>query len=349
VTAVDSGVVDHNLNDHNLNDHNLDDASVVEPRRIYPRASTTAWLGVLGITGLAVWLGAVGLRELLHAGDLASALAAARDNSVGPAVLVVAAVLLLAELAWPATRRPLFARAHLVDATYLLVFALVVLPLLTVIETGFDIEVSDHAGFLILSRLSIAPQIAFVAVILLGMDAMNWAAHVSNHRYLTLWRLHAVHHSQEEMGVLTTFRVHPLVHVSYLPSVIPVLILGASGTVPAAALIAYGCFVMLAHANLRFSFGPLQRVLVSPAYHRLHHVAVPVDERGSVNFGFVLVCWDQLFHRAVYPKRDALIVTGIKGRPVPVEQAGRALEVPRVILAQVVQPFRLHAATDGQS
>jgi uncharacterized membrane protein YphA (DoxX/SURF4 family) len=65
------------------------------------------------------------------------------------------------------------------------------------------------------------------------------------------------------MGALTTFRVHPLVHASYLPSVVPVLVLGASGTLPGAALIAYGCYVVLAHANLRFTFGPLGRVFIA--------------------------------------------------------------------------------------
>jgi sterol desaturase/sphingolipid hydroxylase (fatty acid hydroxylase superfamily) len=313
-----------------------------------PATSKTAWLGVLAVTGVAVWLGVLGWLELGRASDLGAALATARDNSVGPAVLVAAAVLLVAELRWPATPRRLLARAHLVDAGYFALFALVVLPLLTLVQTGFGLEVSRHADFLILGRLALAPEVAVVAVILVGIDAVNWGAHVANHRYLTLWRLHAVHHSQEEMGVLTTFRVHPLVHVAYLPSVLPVLVLGANGTVPAAALIAYGCFVMVAHANLRFTFGPLRRVLVSPAYHRLHHVAVPLDERGAVNFGFVLVCWDQLSRRAVYPVGAAAVATGIEGRPVPVEQAVRASGIPRVILAQVLQPFAVHAATDGQ-
>jgi sterol desaturase/sphingolipid hydroxylase (fatty acid hydroxylase superfamily) len=310
---------------------------------------TTAWLGVLAVTGAAAWLGTVGLRALLDAHDLSGVLASARGVAVGPIVLVVIAALLLAELRWPAVRRPLLCRAHLVDAGYLVLFAFVVLPLLTLVETGFATEIERHARFLILSRLALVPRVAVVGLILLGIDLMNWAAHVANHRYLTLWRLHAVHHSQEDMGALTTFRVHPLVHASYLPSVVPVLVLGASGTLPGAALIAYGCYVVLAHANLRFSFGPLGRVFVSPAYHRIHHASTPIDARGAVNFGFVLVCWDQLLHRAVFPGGEAPRATGIEGRPVPVEQAGHLSRVPRVVLAQMAQPFRIHSATDGPS
>ena len=198
-----------------------------------------------------------------------------------------------------------------------------------------------------LSRLPIGPQVVGVALILIGIDAMNWAGHVANHRWLTLWRLHALHHSQEDMSVLTTFRTHPLIHASYLPSLFPALILGASGTVPGVALIVYGCLITLPHANLRWKFGPFGRVFISPAYHRLHHAAVYLDERGTVNFGFVLVCWDQMIHRAVFPTNEAPIATGLTGRPVPVEQAVSARSTPRVMVAQLAQPFTKHAATDG--
>ena len=35
------------------------------------------------------------------------------------------------------------------------------------------------------------------------------------------------------------------------------------------------------------------------------------------------------------------------GRPVPVEQAALARSTPRVMLAQLAQPFTIHASTDG--
>jgi sterol desaturase/sphingolipid hydroxylase (fatty acid hydroxylase superfamily) len=279
--------------------------------------------------------------------DLAAAISSARGRTVGPILLVFIGVILLAEQLWPAVRRPLFSRAQVVDAIYLALFAVVVLPLLTVVETGAAVEIGQHAHFLELGRLPLGPQVVVAGLILVGIDAMNWAAHVANHRSLTLWRLHALHHSQEDMSVLTTFRTHPLVHASYLPSLLPALILGASGTVPAVAIIVYGCLITLPHANLRWRFGPLGRLFVSPAYHRLHHVAVFLDDRGTVNYGFVLVCWDQLIHRAVFPTAGETPATGIAGRPVPVEQVGPLARTPRVMLAQLTQPFTRRAATDG--
>lgn len=310
---------------------------------------TKAWYGVLALAALCAWLGYVGLHTLLGENDLAQAISATRGNTVGPVLIVFIAVILLAEQFWPAVPRPMLSRAHLVDLSYLVLFAVAVLPLLTLVETGFSVEVTQHAHFLELGRLPLGSQVVAAGLILVGIDAMNWAAHVANHRSLTLWRIHALHHSQEDMSVLTTFRTHPLVHASYLPSLFPALILGASGTVPGLAIVVYACLITLPHANLRWTFGPLGRVFVSPAYHRLHHVAEFLDDRGTVNYGFVLVCWDQMIHRAAFPAKHATpLPTGIAGRPVPIEQLGTMRSTPRTVAAQLAQPFKMHAATDGQ-
>ncbi len=299
----------------------------------------TGWLGVLAVAGLVGWLGAVGAQGLVDAGDLSRSLSAAEGRTVGPALIAVVALLLVAERVWPAVPRPVLARAHLVDAGYLVLFAVAVVPVLTVVETGFAVEVGRHAAFLLVGRLGLAPQVVVVSVILVAIDGMNWVAHVANHRSASLWRLHALHHSQEDMSVLTTFRTHPLVHATYLGALLPALVLGAGGAVPATALIVYGCLVTLPHANLRWSFGPLGRVVVSPAYHRLHHALAPVGSRGTVNFGFVLVCWDQLFGRAEFPSGRPPVPTGIAGRPVPVES--EATTTPfGLVASQLVQPFR---------
>ena len=312
-------------------------------------ARATGWLGVLTVMAGVAWLGVVGVTTLAGSGDLTSALATAQGRTVGPALIAVVAMLFLAERLWPAVPRPVLARAHVVDAGYLVLFAAVVVPLLTLVETGFAVEVGRHARFLLLGRLTPVPQVAVVVAILVGIDAMNWVAHVANHRSACLWRLHALHHSQEDMSVLTTFRTHPLVHATYLGALLPALVLGASGTVPAVALIAYGCLVTLPHANLGWRFGPLGRVVVSPAYHRLHHAREAIDPRGTVNFGFVLVCWDQLARRALFPTAGPPVATGIAGRPVPVEQGVSAGGAVAVLGAQLGQPFRRGESMDGRS
>jgi sterol desaturase/sphingolipid hydroxylase (fatty acid hydroxylase superfamily) len=82
-----------------------------------------------------------------------------------------------------------------------------------------------------------------------------------------------VHHSQEELSILTTFRAHPLVHVSFLVAAIPVLTIGSNAVTPAVVFTVYACLGALPHANVRWSYGKAGAVLISPAYHRIHHAA----------------------------------------------------------------------------
>src|SRR5208337_3034310 len=59
-----------------------------------------------------------------------------------------------------------------------------------------------------------------------AMDGANWLAHYADHRPGPLWRFHALHHSQEELSVLTSFRAHPLMHTTgFLLATVPVVAL----------------------------------------------------------------------------------------------------------------------------
>lgn len=297
------------------------------------------------VTAAAAWLMWVGWSELARAHVLGRSLRAGEGQMVGPVLLAVLVVMFVAERLRPAERRPAAAGAHLVDAAYLGLYALVA-PAVIALDTGFAVEVGRHTPFLIFGKLPLVPRVAVTGFVLAGIDAMNWAAHVGNHRLPWLWRFHALHHSQEEMSVFTTFRTHPLTHAAYLPAVVPAVLLANSGTVPAAALIVYGSLVAVSHANVKWSYGRLGRVLVSPAFHRLHHSSAEVMGMRTANFGFVLSVWDRLEGTAIFPN-GAQVRTGIAGRPVPVEQATSG--IARVVAAQLVQPFRLRSGLEGRT
>jgi sterol desaturase/sphingolipid hydroxylase (fatty acid hydroxylase superfamily) len=102
----------------------------------------------------------------------------------------------------------------------------------------------------------------------------------------------------------------------------------------------YVCIGTLQHANLRWTFGPLGRVIVSPAYHRLRHA----PDVQAVNLGVVLTIWDVLARCARFPARgQAAGRTGLDGRPVPVEQAGSAGAGLLLLAEQLAEPFRTQA------
>ena len=153
-----------------------------------------------------------------------------------------------------------------------------------------------------------------------------------------LWRFHELHHSQEDMNVLTVFRTHPLIHVSYLIALVPGVVLLANGALSLTMLVIYGGIVAFAHSNTRLGFGPLGRIFVSPNYHRIHH---KLDGPQDVNLGFALTIWDQLFHRAVFPTEETIRTdTGLPGRPLIVEQAGERPHHLAVLGRQLLAPFR---------
>jgi sterol desaturase/sphingolipid hydroxylase (fatty acid hydroxylase superfamily) len=111
----------------------------------------------------------------------------------------------------------------------------------------------------------------------------------------------------------------------------------ADPAVPAAAIVIYLCLASLPHANLRWTFGPVGRVLVSPSYHRIHHAA---DGPNDVNLGTVLTVWDVLAHKAVFPARGAAVIdTGDAGRALPLEQRGEGWRPFHALAAQLAEPF----------
>jgi sterol desaturase/sphingolipid hydroxylase (fatty acid hydroxylase superfamily) len=87
-------------------------------------------------------------------------------------------------------------------------------------------------------------------------------------------------------------------------------------------------------------FGPVGRVLVSPAYQRLHHAPDIQD----ANLGVVLTIWDVLADCARFSSRaDSVNRTGLDGRPVPVEQESSAGPALLIVAEQLAEPFRARA------
>jgi sterol desaturase/sphingolipid hydroxylase (fatty acid hydroxylase superfamily) len=257
---------------------------------------------------------------------------------IGPTTVAIIGVFLVVERLRPAQRRPLIARGHRQDLLFTLLNATLVVPLVTALTLSFAAVAQRSLPWIVIPKIGTVPRWGVIAVIIVAMDGCNWFVHLANHRVRMLWRFHELHHSQEDMNVLTVFRTHPLIHVSYLIALIPGIVLLANGTLPITLLVIYGAIVAFAHSNTNLGFGPLGRIFVSPNFHRIHH---RLDGRQDVNMGFALSIWDQLFHSAVFPTPETIRAdTGLPGRPLIVEQASERPQHLRVFAAQLVAPFR---------
>lgn len=307
-------------------------------RTVWSVVSSRVYVPALVIPTIAVVLIGVGWASRWGGGDFAASLRNLRVETAGPLAFAMIVLFLITERLRPAQQRPLVARGHRHDVIFTVLNLAVVLPLVTALTLSLSDVVERVAPWVVLPRIGAVPRWAVIIAIVVAMDAGNWLAHLANHRVQLLWRFHELHHSQEDMNVLTVFRTHPLIHVSYLLAIVPSLVLLANGEVPTLLLVVYGGVVAFAHSNTNLGFGPLQRVFVSPNYHRIHHRARGAQD---VNLGFALTIWDQLSHRAVFPTPETVGAdTGLLERPLRVEQEGPRPHHLAVLAAQLVGPFR---------
>ncbi len=173
-----------------------------------------------------------------------------------------------------------------------------------------------------------------VAVVFVAVDFAGWLSHVIRHKVPALWHFHALHHSQNAMNLMTEFRLHPcdLLARTLTMSFVFVLVL-----VPIEQAFVFVLlqkyYLMFLHANVDISYGPLDRVFVSPRVHRLHH-AMRSDLHDQ-NYGVYLSIWDTLFgtFRQV---PDRVIETGVEG--FPSERNGSWARMPLTFLRQFAFP-----------
>lgn len=159
--------------------------------------------------------------------------------------------------------------------------------------------------------------ISFV-LYLLVFDGVNYWVHRAQHQFNWWWALHSLHHSQRQMTMWSDNRNHLLDDV--LRDAIFALLARFIGVEPGqfVALTALSQLLeSLQHANLKLWFGPvLERLIVSPRFHRLHHsVGIGHESAGQGtlgghNFAVLFPVWDMLFGTANFERRwDA---TGIR-------------------------------------
>ncbi|MCA0177304.1 MAG: sterol desaturase family protein [Proteobacteria bacterium] len=135
---------------------------------------------------------------------------------------------------------------------------------------------------------------------LVVLDFVDYWFHRGQHRLRWWWALHAVHHSQQHLTVWSDNRNHLLDDV--LRDVVLVLVARAIGVAPAQfmLLVVLGQMIeSLSHANLRWHWGPwLRYLLVSPRYHRQHHIMAVEPGTWGHNYAVLLPIWDVLLGTA---------------------------------------------------
>ena len=161
---------------------------------------------------------------------------------------------------------------------------------------------------------SFAMQVLMVVV--LG-DLLEYWTHRLSHTVAWLWPLHAIHHSPVRLNTLKAGRHHVFYFWARgLVAWVPLLILGAPGDLILWQVAALGATGLVAHANIAFRIPAfMQRVLVTPAYHRIHHSIVAKE--GNSNFAVVFPMWDMIFGTHTDPLSTEARAVGMDEDPIP--------------------------------
>jgi sterol desaturase/sphingolipid hydroxylase (fatty acid hydroxylase superfamily) len=163
--------------------------------------------------------------------------------------------------------------------------------------------------------------LASLLLYLLVFDFVAYWLHRGQHRIGLWWRLHSLHHAQQQMTMWSDNRNHLLDDL--LVDVLLVVAAQLIGMAPG-QFIAIVALTQLSeslqHANLRLRFGRIgERLWVSPHFHRVHHSIHSSDH----NFGVLLPWWDQLFGTANFQQQ--LDPTGVQDSAGQVHDYGRGL------------------------
>jgi sterol desaturase/sphingolipid hydroxylase (fatty acid hydroxylase superfamily) len=176
------------------------------------------------------------------------------------------------------------------------------------------------------------PFVVQVIVAVLVLDAGITLAHMASHHFRWLWRFHAVHHSVTRFYGLNGLMKHPIHQaIEMTAGVAPLLVIGLPQSV---AIAVAGCVViqlLIQHANIDYTSGPLSRWLAVNTGHRLHHLRYA--GQGDVNFGLFTLVWDRLLGTYTPADPERPITTddvGINGRP----------DYPTGFADQLAEPFR---------
>ena len=171
-------------------------------------------------------------------------------------------------------------------------------------------------------------MLIFTTVLFILDDFSRYLLHRLMHRIPLLWRFHRAHHSATNLTPLTVLRTHPIEAVlfSLRAVIVHSLSLGVcffffAESVSLIEIFGSSMFVVIFHSlgsNLRHShvnisyWNWLEKILVSPAQHQLHHSIDP--KHYDCNFGAILAIWDNLGQSCIVSEKNQDIEFGLKGQ-----------------------------------
>lgn len=153
-------------------------------------------------------------------------------------------------------------------------------------------------------------------LMVLVVDLLRYWLHRCAHEWDWLWKLHAVHHSVEQLYWLNTARFHFAEKaLQMLLDSVPFLLMAVDPVVLSLYYIAYATNGFFQHCNIDVRYGWLNYVVGSAQTHRWHHSRIPRES--NANYGNTVIVWDLLFGTWFLPKTGEVNELGLQDPDYP--------------------------------
>jgi sterol desaturase/sphingolipid hydroxylase (fatty acid hydroxylase superfamily) len=153
-------------------------------------------------------------------------------------------------------------------------------------------------------------SIASIIIAFIVIDFYGYWSHRLSHQINFLWNKHAIHHSSEEFNLSCALRQSISSFVNLFTFLLlPAAIVGVPAKVIAITLPIHLFLQFWYHTKHIKKMGVLEKIIVTPSHHRVHHAINP--EYMDKNHGQIFISWDKLFGTFQEELDDVPAVFGI--------------------------------------
>ena len=147
----------------------------------------------------------------------------------------------------------------------------------------------EHWAFFEIKSTIWVYVIAFVV-----LDLAGYLGHLLSHKINILWNRHLIHHSSEEFNLACALRqsISGIVNI-FTIFLIPAALLGVPAPVIAVVAPLHLFAQFWYHTVYIGKLGFLEKIIVTPSHHRVHHAINPIYL--DKNHGQIFIIWDRLF------------------------------------------------------
>lgn len=132
-------------------------------------------------------------------------------------------------------------------------------------------------------------------------DLLIYWAHRFQHKNSFLWRFHKVHHSAPHLDWLAAHREHPIDSIYTIGLInLPAFLMGFPLHAIIGLIAFRGIWAIYIHSNVRFSFGPIRKLIGAPELHHWHHDL----NRNAGNYANISPLMDVMFGTYVCPDHE---------------------------------------------